>query len=542
MFCNYCGSPNPDDGRFCAVCGKGLMPTAPSAGTNPPRFANTEMGLQADFVLMNRYAIRREIGAGGMGQVYLADDKILRIPVAIKVLREILSRDPGSVQRLKKEAKLAIQLSHPNIVRVHDYHETDIVRFLVMEYIDGETLAHRVARENLLVESEVRRIALAICSGLEYAHEKRIIHRDLKPGNLLLGKDGSIKIADFGIARVCRDSMSRLTSQLDSGTLIYMSPEQLMGESTERSDIYSLGVVLYELLSGEVPFHSGDIQAQIREKIPRPLPGISREMNELVLRCLVKNPQGRPRNVRQLREWFEGKHAPTIAPIQESIGTSEPAKSEAPKPMEFPVGQPSARTSQSGTATIPASTPRQDSPQAARVHSGRSPAPHLALRGALGFGLGVIPAAACLEKYEYPYTEHGYLALAFVALIAWGALGALAMKLDRRSVTGFIIGFMPLSTIVIAIFALHPSAAQALLLMVGGLMVAAATASSIMRKGARFVLAAGAIFGFSFLMTPVLRQQIAGQIWHEHVLTVTSALYGAIAGGLFGWLLQRRGK
>ena len=250
------------------------------------------MGLQINTVLAERYRIRRELGMGGMGRVYLAEDETLGTLVAIKVLRDLLSRDPGSVQRLKKEAKLAMQLSHPNIVRVHNYHESELIKFLVMEYVEGETLAHRLAREDCLQEAEARRLAIAICSGLEHAHEKRIIHRDLKPGNILLGQDGSIKIADFGIARVCRDSMSRLTSQLDSGTLIYMSPEQLMGESSELSDLYSMGAILYELLSGEVPFHSGDIQAQIREKPPKPLPNVSAEMNHIVLKCLVKMPQG----------------------------------------------------------------------------------------------------------------------------------------------------------------------------------------------------------------------------------------------------------
>jgi serine/threonine protein kinase len=144
-------------------------------------------------------------------------------------------------------------------------------------------------RRGKLSERETRRIAIEICKGLEHAHEQKIIHRDIKPGNILVGRDGMIKIADFGIARECHDSVFRLTSHVDSGTLLYMSPEQLDGESSERSDIYSLGVMLYEMMSGDVPFRSGDIVGQIRSRQPKPLEGVSDEMNALVLRCLAKN-------------------------------------------------------------------------------------------------------------------------------------------------------------------------------------------------------------------------------------------------------------
>ena len=349
MFCNYCGVANALDARFCNSCGRSLAVTPASAGGSelsgsPVRAverhagdpALTEMGLPINTVLAGRYRVRRELGMGGMGRVYLAEDETLGTPVAIKVLRDLLSHDAGSVQRLKKEAKLAMQLSHPNVVRVHNYHESEMIKFLVMEYVEGETLAHRLAREDSLQEAEARRIAIAICHGLEHAHEKRIIHRDLKPGNILLGQDGSIKIADFGIARVCRDSMSRLTSQLDSGTLIYMSPEQLMGESSELSDLYSMGAILYELLSGEVPFHSGDIQAQIREKPPKPLPHVSAETNHVVLKCLVKMPQGRYASVRALRQALLGESGSGQGEIRGTGHETEVCGPESPLPQTSP--------------------------------------------------------------------------------------------------------------------------------------------------------------------------------------------------------------
>jgi len=307
MFCNYCRASNPDDGLYCSRCGRSLKSTPSSSENQPPlRDTPTEMTLPVGTILLDRYRIIRELGAGGMGRVYEAHDEKLDMPVAIKVLRDILSRDPGSVKRLIAEARHSMLLSHANVVRVHNFEDGPTVKFLVMEYVEGDTLAHRLAREGRISEQDTRKIVIEICRGLEHAHGKKIIHRDLKPGNILLGKDGSIKVADFGIARLCRDSVSRLTSQHDSGTLLYMSPEQLDGESGETSDIYSLGVVLYEMLSGDPPFVSGEVTAQIRHKIPRKIEGVSDDINRIVLKCLEKKPEDRFASLRELHEAIEG--------------------------------------------------------------------------------------------------------------------------------------------------------------------------------------------------------------------------------------------
>ncbi len=307
MYCNYCGANNPDDSRYCGQCRHPLVPTVPpEAPLDPLNSAQTELGLAPGTLLINRYRVLKELGMGGMGVVYLAMDEKLEMTVAIKVLRDVLSRDPGSVKRLIAEARHSMILSHANIVRVHNFEDGEMSKFLVMEYVDGETLGHRLARETKLSEEDTRKIGIEVCKGLEHAHAKNVIHRDLKPGNVLLGKDGSIKLADFGIARVCRDSMSRLTSQQSSGTLLYMSPEQLAGKSNEASDIYSLGIMFYEMLSGEPPFTSGDITYQIREMRPEPVPDISADMNAMVLRCLEKRPENRFAGVGELRDALEG--------------------------------------------------------------------------------------------------------------------------------------------------------------------------------------------------------------------------------------------
>lgn len=306
MFCIHCGSENLEEARFCAGCGRNVQATTPgNRGAGPPLSSETEMGLVAGQVLSDRFEIQKVIGIGGMGRVYLAQDLVLERPVAVKVLREVLSRDTGSVRRLVEEAKASIRLAHPNIVRVDDYHDAGTVKFLAMEYIEGETLADRLARERKLAEEESRRIAIEVCRGLEHAHTNKVIHRDLKPGNIMLVKDGAVKIADFGIARIARDSVSRLTSQQDSGTLLYMSPEQLLGRTSAASDMYSLGIVLYEMLSGEPPFQSGDVPYQIREAAPVSLEGVSPQLNEIVMRCLEKKPERRFASMRELRKVLE---------------------------------------------------------------------------------------------------------------------------------------------------------------------------------------------------------------------------------------------
>ena len=327
MFCNHCGAQNADSSRFCTDCGKTITapkyPLQPGASpfadktelgplpASPPGAAQfapalTELALAPGFLLANRYRILRMLGVGGMGRVYLAEDEKLGVRVAIKVLQEMLSRDPGSVQRLIAEAKLAIQLAHPNVVRVNHFEDGEMLKFLVMEYVEGETLAHKIARDKRLPEGEVRRIAIEICKGLEHAHQKKVIHRDIKPANIILAKNGEIKIADFGIARQCRDSVSRLTSIDDSGTRIYMSPEQLLGKSSEASDIYSLGIVLYEMLTGEPPFQTGDISYQIREIVPDSPAGIGPDLEAIVMKCLEKKPENRFAIVRKLREELDG--------------------------------------------------------------------------------------------------------------------------------------------------------------------------------------------------------------------------------------------
>jgi serine/threonine-protein kinase len=317
VFCGKCGTSNPDDNTFCVRCGRSLAPAVPLAA-GPSRGAPggsldgldgqpTIHWLATGTRLINRYRIVRRLGRGGMGEAYLAEDDTLRLQVAIKTVAGLLADDAGAVERLKEEAKLAMQLAHPHIVRVNHFEDGASLKFLVMEYVEGETLAQRLAREKRLREDDVRSVGTALCEALAHAHGRQVLHRDVKMANVLLGKDGSIKLADFGIARVARDSVSRLTGGVTSGTLLYMAPEQVMGDpATVRSDLYSLGAVLYELLSGQPPFHTGAIERQILEKPPQPLAEVSDELNALVLGLLSKRSEEGAASAQAVRDELDG--------------------------------------------------------------------------------------------------------------------------------------------------------------------------------------------------------------------------------------------
>lgn len=260
-------------------------------------------------LLANRYKIIRKIGEGGMGMVYLAEDMELgNTKVAIKFIPPMLAGNARAVKNLKKEAQTAMQLSHPNIVRLHDLHTDGHQNFLVMEYIEGKTLEEALAeKENdKLSLEELLPIAEQIAAGLDYAHSKNVLHRDLKPSNIMTGKSGTVKLLDFGIAREMKDSFTRVTGQETSGTLPYMSPEQLMGENPSPSmDIYSFGAVLYECLSGHPPFYRGDIRRQIEYKKPEILKEVLEHTNKALQAALAKKASERPSKARVLIRLLE---------------------------------------------------------------------------------------------------------------------------------------------------------------------------------------------------------------------------------------------
>lgn len=211
MFCGQCGAANPDNHAFCAKCGR---PLPPGSDADPLDAQATVVGLRTGQLLANRYRLDRLLGRGGMGQVWLARDTELDRVVAVKVVHDLLAHDAQAMARLREEARITIPLRHPHIVAVNHFEPSGPVTFLVMEYVEGESLAERLAREKTLLAAEAIRIGLAVAQALAHAHEQRVLHRDVKPANVLLGTQGDVRLADFGIARVASDSLSRLSGAL----------------------------------------------------------------------------------------------------------------------------------------------------------------------------------------------------------------------------------------------------------------------------------------------------------------------------------------
>ena len=207
---------------------------------------------QPQQVVSGRYRVLRKIGGGGMADVYLCEDLVLGRRVALKVLLQRFLDDPTFVERFRREAKAAAGLNHANLVSIYDWGEVDGTYFIVMEYVEGETLKDLVRRQGRLGGSEAVRISLQLLAALEFAHRTGIVHRDIKPQNVMLDRDGNAKVTDFGIARAGDSGMTEAGSIL--GTAQYLAPEQAKGQRVdERSDLYSVGIVLYEMLTGTVP-------------------------------------------------------------------------------------------------------------------------------------------------------------------------------------------------------------------------------------------------------------------------------------------------
>lgn len=255
----------------------------------------------------DRYEIIKTIGEGGMANVYLANDTILDRKVAIKVLRGDLSNDEKFIRRFKREAISVSNLSHPNIVEVYDVGEEDGNYYIVMEYIEGKTLKQLLQKRGALTLNEVIDIMTQLTDGLAHAHEAYIIHRDIKPQNIMIEDNGLVKITDFGIAMALNSTQLTQTNSV-MGSVHYLPPEQANGKgSTVKSDIYSLGILMYELLTGSVPF-KGDTAVEIalkhmKEKIPsirKQNPTIPQSVENIVLKATAKNPKNRYDNVRDM--------------------------------------------------------------------------------------------------------------------------------------------------------------------------------------------------------------------------------------------------
>ncbi len=247
-----------------------------------------------------RYRVKGLIGKGGMGVVYLADDLELERAVALKVIRSDIAASPESLERFKREIQLSSKVTHRNVLRVFDLGESEGAKFLTMEYVQGEDLSDIVKREGRLPFARVMDYFQQICAGLGAAHEQGVIHRDLKPQNVMIDPTGRVLLTDFGLATVAAGS-SAATSGAVMGTPYYMSPEQVRGEELDqRSDIYALGIMLYELLTGAIPFAGGNVLDVMQRRLtepPRPVgelnPDLPAYVRRVIDRCLAPEREGR---------------------------------------------------------------------------------------------------------------------------------------------------------------------------------------------------------------------------------------------------------
>ena len=311
--CITCASQIPDSSRFCPACGKpvadnsetAVMPATPyspfgesRAASVPARVSSAEGRFAAGVLVAARYQIIGLLGKGGMGEVYRANDLTLDQPVALKFLPESMSRDASMLARFHNEVRIARQVSHPNVCRVYDLGEVDGRPYLSMEYIDGEDLGSLLRRIGRLPADKAVEFARRICAGLAAAHDKGVLHRDLKPSNIMVDSKGQVFITDFGLAAVTGELRE---AQAREGTPAYMAPEQLAGtEVTARSDIYSLGLVLYEMFAGRRPFEAGTLAEMVRLQQSEPaslttvVKDVDPSVERIIQRCLSPDPRSRP--------------------------------------------------------------------------------------------------------------------------------------------------------------------------------------------------------------------------------------------------------
>jgi serine/threonine protein kinase len=328
-FCASCGTVLPNTGRYCSACGKPVentddiatlefptatspLPTAPRPSSKSPSSGSSSRSSSAaDFLVTEgrflpgrlvagRYRIIALLGKGGMGEVYRADDLTLGQTVAVKFLPDEAARDEGLLERFRNEVRIARRVSHPNVCRVYDVGEVDGQTFFTMEYVDGEDLASLLRRIGRLPSDKAVEIARQLCAGLASAHAKGVLHRDLKPANIMLDGRGQVVITDFGLAGIADDIRG---AEVRSGTPAYMSPEQIAGtEVTMRSDIYALGLVLYEVFTGKRAFaekKAGAFQGHPDRTPSRPssvVKDLDPLVEKVILRCLETEPSSRPPN------------------------------------------------------------------------------------------------------------------------------------------------------------------------------------------------------------------------------------------------------
>lgn len=327
--CHSCGVRVKKDENFCSACGKALKSPHQTVGLPDPEtstlYAATARGriaLQPGFRLYDRFEIREVLGHGGMADVFLAHDTVLDDDVAVKVLLPEFADDANMRERLLREVKLARRIKHPNVNSIYEFRSAEGTHFMTMAYIAGETLRSLLDRETKMPMETALRCLHGLIDGLEAAHALNIVHRDLKPSNIMINKQQQPVIMDFGISIV--SGMSRMTKKdVMVGTPFYMSPEQMMGRDVDdRSDIYALGTIFYEMVTGRLPFPEKSTIALIYQRMstdpvpPRDIdPAISPELSDFIMTCLARDVEKRYASIACVREALNAAtRGPSIVP------------------------------------------------------------------------------------------------------------------------------------------------------------------------------------------------------------------------------------
>ena len=310
MFCLRCGNHVSGHRGFCPQCGATLQPMTPSQRIDLLDILRVaEQELAPGTRLGQRYRILQTLGSGRLGVVYLADDTTTGAPVAVKVLNSLVAQDGAMRREVQRLSEAVRTLQHPHILRLLGVEEADDRPFLVMEFAGGPSLAAVLAQvpNGRLALADARNYLQVIAEAMEYAHNRKVCHLDLRPRSILFTAEGAVKVNGFGQGRIARDLMARLSSAEPSATLMGLAPEQVLGHGVDaRTDVYALGLLLYEMLAGHPPFYTGDLRQAILHEAPDRIPGVPDAVHQVLQKALAKDRAQRWKSAGEMRQALAG--------------------------------------------------------------------------------------------------------------------------------------------------------------------------------------------------------------------------------------------